>query len=49
MKDITRQNLENIVPERIFWRGEDLYNEGAVRKVNVSERKIAGDVILVIV
>ena len=44
MKDITRQNLENIVPERIFWRGEDLYNEGAVQKVVVSERKIAAKI-----
>ena len=31
MKEITKEILESIVPERIFWRGEDLYTEGLYR------------------
>lgn len=45
MKEITHEMLESFVPDRIFWRGEDLYNEGAVRNVNISEKKISAKVL----
>ncbi len=41
MKTINNENLENAVPERIFWRGEDLYNEGAIQDVKVSKEEIS--------
>lgn len=45
MKEITKEILESVVPDRIFWRGEDLYNEGAVQNVDVSENQIAAKVL----
>ncbi len=45
MKEITREILESVVPERIFWRGEDLYDEGAVQDVDVSEKQISAKVL----
>jgi hypothetical protein len=45
MKEITQEYLESIVPERIFWRGEDLYDEGAVQNVDVSEKQISAKVL----
>jgi len=45
MKEITHEILESIVPDRIFWRGEDLYNEGAVQNVDISEKKISAKVL----
>jgi hypothetical protein len=45
MKEITKEILESIVPERIFWRGEDLYTEGAVQNVDVSGNQIAAKVL----
>ncbi len=45
MKDITKEILESVVPERIFWRGEDLYNEGAVQNVVISTKQIAAKVL----
>lgn len=45
MKEITIEILENIVPDRIYWRGEDLYNEGAVKKVEITGEGITAEVI----
>lgn len=44
LKEITIENLENMVPDRIFWRGEDLYSEGTVRNVNISDNLITAEV-----
>ena len=44
MKELNIEVLENIVPERIFWRGEDLYNEGAVKKVEITGDGITAEV-----
>lgn len=44
MNELTKEYLQNIVPDRIFWRGEDLYNERAVNKVKVSEKQITATV-----
>jgi hypothetical protein len=44
MKKITMEILESLVPDRIFWRGEDLYNEGAVNKIDISDGLITAEV-----
>ncbi len=45
MKEITIEYLESFVPDRIFWRGEDLYNDGAVQNVDISENQIVAKVL----
>ncbi len=45
MSELSKEYLKSIVPERIFWRGEDLYNEGAVRKVKVTEKQVTASVL----
>ncbi len=44
LKEITAESLEYMVPDRIFWRGEDLYSEGAVLNVSISENLITAEV-----
>ena len=45
MKEVTKEFLKGVVPERIFWRGEDLFNEGAVQSVDISGNKITAKVL----
>ncbi len=45
MENFTKEYLENIVPERIFWRGEDLYNEEALKQVDISNNRITAKVL----
>jgi hypothetical protein len=44
MKEVTIEILESIVPERIFWRGEELYNEGMVKKVDITAGRLTAEV-----
>ncbi len=45
MNELTAEYLKSIVPQRIFWRGEDLYNEGAVKKVKVKGKQVTASVL----
>lgn len=45
MKEITMEFFESIVPDKIFWRGEILYDDGAVQKVDISGNIITASVL----